>query len=181
VSTKYLFPCRCGRQITVEPREAGETTVCPCGQSLLIPTMLEMAGLEPAPVEAPAPSAERWGWQHRLLLVGGTLLAAAIIAGVCLHWSRPKAPADAIDAEAIRQTANNLSPIETWHNWELMKQGLDRRTDQKFAEKMTLYHIGQACAGVLALLCIVLLGTGMAMKKRGGDKEKGRRKDGAMA
>jgi hypothetical protein len=150
----------------VEPREAGETAACACGQSLLIPTMLEMAALEPVPEEPGPPSKGVWGWRHRLLLLGGTLLAVAIIAAVCLRWNRPSAPADAIDPDAIRRTASNLSPLETWHYWELMKQGLDRRTDQRYAEKMTVYHLGQGFAGVLALLGVTLVGVGVAMGKK---------------
>jgi len=176
VSTKYYLPCRCGRQITVEPREAGETAVCPCGQSLPIPAMLEMAALEPVLAEASPPSEHLWGWQHRLLLLGGTLLGAAVIGGICLHWNRPVTPSDAIDPDAIRQTAKNLSPLETWHYWELMKQGLDRRTDQVYMSALTRFHVWQAVSGVVGLIGLALIGAGMAMgKKRGGDKDTGRR------
>jgi hypothetical protein len=176
VSVKYLLPCRCGRQIIVEPREAGQTTVCPCGQSLLIPTMLEMTALELAPAEASLPSEHVWGWQHRMLLLGAMLLAAAIIGGISLHWNRPVAPIDAIDPDAMRQTADKLSPIQTWHYWGLMKQGLDRRTDQIYSAALTRFHVWQAVSGVVGLIGLALIGAGMTMgKKRGGDKETGRR------
>jgi hypothetical protein len=150
----------------IETREAGQTSVCPCGQPVSIPTMLEITHLEPAPIETNRPSERVWGWQHRLFLLGGTLLLAAIVGGVLLRSYRPIAPIDAIDPDTVRESASKLSPLQTWHYWELMKQGLDRRVDQRFAEKMSIYHIGQGCAGAVALLGIALIGCGMAIDKK---------------
>jgi hypothetical protein len=177
VSLKYLLPCRCGRQIVVEAREAGQTSVCACGQSLLIPTMLEMTRLELAPTDASTPSQRVWGWSHRMLLLGVTLLAAAIAGGFFLYCNRPIAPIDAIDPEALRRDADKLTPLQTWHYWCLMKQGLDRRTDQLYAARLTGYHIWQSVAGLTALGGLALIGAGMAIgkKQRGGDVERGRR------
>jgi hypothetical protein len=182
VSAKYLLPCRCGRQIVVEPREAGQTSSCPCGQSLLIPTMLEMTGLEPAPTETIRPAERAWRWQHGIVFLGGAMLLLAIGLGTYFHWNRPVAPIDAIDPEAVRQSANKLSPLQTWHYWELMKQGLDRRVDQRYAEKISLYHIAQGFAGALALAGMALIGCGVAIdKKRRGGKKAGRPGEKPMA
>lgn len=166
MSVKYLLPCRCGRQIGVETREAGETTVCPCGQSLLIPTMLEITRLEPAPVETSEPAQGAWGWQHSMIFLGGAMLVLAIAYGVYLRWNRPIASIDAIDPQTIQERANRLPPVWTWHYWQLMKQGLDRRVDQRFAERMSLYHIGQTTAAVAGLLGLALIAGGMAIEKR---------------
>lgn len=78
MNAKYLLPCRCGRQMTVEPREAGRTSLCPCGQSLLIPTMLEITRLEPAPAETSLPPKCAWSWPHALLLAGIAMVVVAI-------------------------------------------------------------------------------------------------------
>ena len=80
-------------------------------------------------------------------------MLAVVLAGV-FRWLRPVARIDAIDPETVRQSAHELSPLRTWHYWELMKQGLDRRVDQIYAEKLSLYHIGQGFAGTLALIGI---------------------------
>jgi hypothetical protein len=168
VSVKYLLPCRCGQQIAVEPRQAGETAVCSCGQSLPIPTMLEMSALELAPPEVSLPSQRAWGWCQRIMLLGGTLLIVAIVGGALLRWNRPVAPTDVIVPEEFRQSASHLTPVQTWHYWGLMKQGMDRRTDQIFAAALTRYHVWQSTAAVMALAGIVLIGLGVAMKKRQG-------------
>lgn len=176
MSAKYLLPCRCGRQMIVEPREAGRTSACPCGQPVLIPTMLEITRLEPAPDETSQPAKRAWGWQHGLLLSGVAIVVVAVALACVFRWLRPVARIDAIDPEAVRQSAHELSPLRTWHYWELMKQGLDRRVDQIYAEKLSLYHIGQGFATVLALTGIALIGAGVAIgRKRGGNGERGRR------
>jgi hypothetical protein len=182
VSVKYLLPCRCGRQITVEPREAGQTSVCPCGQTLPIPTMREMTGLELAPVETSRPPERAWGWQHRVSLLGATLLATAVVGGVLLFWHRPIAPIDAIDPQAVQQRANDLSPLRTWQVWQLMKQGLDRRTDQIYEAALTRFRVWETVSGVMALIGIALIGTGIAIgKKRGGERETRRQGETATA
>jgi hypothetical protein len=174
VSVKYLLPCRCGRQIVVETREAGQTSVCPCGQSLPIPTMLEITRLEPAPIETGRPAESTWGWQHRLMLLGVTLFVLAIVGGVLLHRYRPVAPIDAIDPQVVQRIADSLTPRQTWHYWQLMKQGLDRRVDQRYAEKMSLYNTGQGAVVVLALVGVALIVCGRAIDKKKRARNEGR-------
>ncbi len=93
------------------------------------------------------------------------VVIAVALAGV-FRWLRPVAPIDAIDPQAVQDSADKLPPLRTWFYWQLMKQGLDRRVDQKYAEEMSLYHIGQGFAGVLALAGLTLIGVGMAIDKR---------------
>jgi hypothetical protein len=138
--------------------------------------MLEMAGLEPAPVEASPPPEQVWGWQHGLLLSGVALVVVAVALACLFRWLRPVAPIDAIDPEALRQSAGKLSPLQTWHYWGLMKQGLDRRTDQIYETALTQYHIWETVAGVVALAGLALISAGVGMgKKRGGEGETRRR------
>jgi hypothetical protein len=65
---KYLLPCKCGLSVEVEPGQAGQIVVCPCGENLTVPSMLQMKALPEAP-EKPIPprtkrrmfrKAERW-------------------------------------------------------------------------------------------------------------------------
>jgi hypothetical protein len=46
---KYLLPCPCGQSVEVEPGQAGQTVVCACGKTLLVPTMLQVKALPVAP------------------------------------------------------------------------------------------------------------------------------------
>lgn len=42
---QYRLTCQCGRSYPVEPRQAGGTLVCECGETINIPTMLKMKRL----------------------------------------------------------------------------------------------------------------------------------------
>jgi hypothetical protein len=149
---QYLLPCPCGRQIVVEPRQAGQTIPCACGNVVLAPTLLDMTMLERAPV---SPSLERptstWDLRHRLLLLGIVLLLVAVVGGIWLFMARPVSRFAAIDPEQVRQNAKNLTPSETWGTWEMMQQGLDRRIDQDYAAAVLRYRVWQVVVGVVAL------------------------------
>jgi hypothetical protein len=175
VSAKYLLPCRCGQNVVIEPRQAGETVVCPCGQTLPVPTLLEMAALELAPDETPSPSADAWGSRHGLMFLGGALLILGLGFGIFFRCYRPIPPIDTIDPEAFRQGAKHLPPAVTWHYWRILKQGLDRRIDQRFADNMTVYYWKQGFAAILAIFGFALIGTATA---KGRKKERGRRGEG---
>jgi hypothetical protein len=158
VTAKYLLPCSCGQQVVIEPRQAGETIPCFCGAPLQVPTLLDMAALDPAPPElAATPPAPTWGWKHRLQLSGVVLLLLAIILGVLLHFERPIAPFDTINPEQLQQDARKLTPSRTWDIWEMMKQGLDRRTDQKYADAMFRFRVWQAAVAGVALCGIAMI------------------------
>lgn len=166
MSAKYLLPCRCGQYVAVEPRQAGETVVCECGTPLAIPTMLEITALEKAPEET-APTAATghtsWGWHQRMVLLGGLLLLAAVVTGVwVVRTQRPVAPADILDPELLRQDVERLPPAVTWKNWCAAKKGLDRRTDQRYEDALTLYHVWATTTIVAGVGGLVLIGLGAA-------------------
>jgi hypothetical protein len=164
VSAKYLLPCRCGQTVVIEPRQAGQTAVCSCGQSLTIPAMLEITALEPVPVEPQTTQqGGAWGWQQQLMLLGIVMLAFATGIGVWKYVTRPKAAIDMIDPERIRQAAKDFPPAQTWHYWRAMKQGLDLRVDLRYENDMTLFRVWQTFAAVLALGGLALVATGIAI------------------
>ena len=45
---KYLLPCPCGLSVEIEPGQAGQTVACACGESLTVPTMLQIKALPQA-------------------------------------------------------------------------------------------------------------------------------------
>ncbi|MBU4273778.1 MAG: hypothetical protein KKE86_09145 [Planctomycetes bacterium] len=169
MSSKYLLPCRCGQQIAIEPRQAGETVVCRCGASLHAPRMLEIMALEPAPAESgPPPSGVGWGWRQRTKLLGVILLSATIIAGVILLLSRPVSRFEVLSPEEVQRNAHKLTPSETWDHWQWAKRGLDRRTDQQHAAAVVRFRIWLAATVVLALAGVGLIAVGMTPMRGGG-------------
>jgi hypothetical protein len=160
VIVKYLLPCACGRQIVVEPRQAGQMIPCACGASLQAPTLLDMTALEPAPMISVSPSPPAtWGLKSRLRLLGAVLLLLAIGGAAWLYVGRPIVRV--IDPEQLQQSARGFSPLQTWTYWEKMKEGLDRRTDQAYAAALLRFRAWEVVVGVVALVGIGLIVVGM--------------------
>ncbi len=166
MSERYLLPCRCGQQITVEPRQAGETVVCGCGQQLQVPRLREVMALEPAPAEsAPPPSAAVWGWRQMIRLIGVILLAASLVIGGVLFLNRPVSQSQRRSPEQLKRYAHKLTPLETWGHWEWAKKGVDRRVDLQYARKMTSFRIWLGATAALGLIGAGLIITSVAWKR----------------
>jgi hypothetical protein len=163
---QYLLPCSCGRQTAVEPRQAGETVVCPCGASLSVPTLLDMRNLEPAPPAAKA-SQTSWELKHQLRLMGILLLAIGLGGGIWLYLNKPMSVFDTVDPERIRQNYQKLTPSMTWEGWTYMQRGLDQRTDEAYAAALVRFHAWLGVFGVVALAGFVSLIAGTLGTKGG--------------
>ena len=141
--------------------------VCPCGASLSAPTLLDMTHLEPAPAEPVAESvSSTWGLRQRLRFLGIVLVLIALGGGVWLVIERPKSRYDLIDPERIRQSARHFTPSRTWDIWELMKKGLDRRTDLPYEAAVDRFHLWQAGVAAVALAGLALIAAGTLGAKR---------------
>lgn len=136
----------------IEPRQAGEEIVCRCGAKLHAPTMLEIRALEPAAVPPVETVSSSWGWRHQLRLLGTLALLAGIFAGGWFYYTRPISDSDKIPPEVLQRSAHNLTPVQTWSEWQSVKQGLDSRIDQKFfgqADQVShlAHHFRRFCVG----------------------------------
>jgi hypothetical protein len=168
VAVQYLLPCSCGQQIVVEPRQAGETTQCSCGASVQIPTLLDMRTLDQAQQTSVAPAKSIWGLKHQLRMLGIVLVVAAVGVGSWLLAHPPTSRFLNIDTDQIRKNAEKMSPVQTWGAWQSMKQRIDPRIDQKYADDLQIYHFELALLTILALLGIAVITAGeIAGRKQG--------------
>jgi hypothetical protein len=167
MSAKYLLPCRCGKNAVVEPRQAGEAIVCSCGATLDVPTMLAIGRLDVAAEEMDQLELRPgWGWPERLLAIGLLSLMLSVAAGAWLAWTRPISRFSLIDPERIRQSAKNLSAAQTWEIWEGMKQGIDRRTDQQYADAVRKHQLWMITAGTVGLIGAGLIAAGATQMRK---------------
>ena len=152
MAAKYLLPCNCGKDHVVEPRQAGQTILCGCGDTLIAPTLMEMRLLEPAPTAAPTgPSTTSWGHRNGLRLVGIVLLFLGVGGEIWLYLHTPTSRFDVIDPELVQAPYKSLPAVRTWDVWQQWKQGLDRRIDQQYAAALQQFRIFQAAVGGIAV------------------------------
>ena len=96
------------------------------------------------------------------------LVLTALAGGVWLFIERPRSRFDVIDPERIKQRAATFTPGRTWDIWELMKKGLDRRTDLQYAAAVDRFHVKQAAVAAIALAGVALIAVGVLGASGGG-------------
>jgi hypothetical protein len=127
MTKRYLLPCTCGKQIPVEPTQAGDTIHCDCGLPLDVPSLMEMRRLEPEEsiVTKARGSQPKWGKRQAWLLAGSLITAAALMSLGYLKWNEPYLiPMD------------RMSMFTTWKLWEELRLGSSRFA----APEVRAYH-----------------------------------------
>ena len=120
----YQLTCDCGQSHVVVLRQAGETLLCGCGQSIEIPTLRAMRHLSPMETEADLSARSRpprsWSRLQGSLFAGGlvvTLLSLVTLVYFC--WMRSQLmtePMKVEDVEFIRDIMQ-LTPTQSWDAW----------------------------------------------------------------
>lgn len=74
----HLLECECGKQVPVEPRQAGSQIPCPCGKQVTAPSMREIRALPTADIESSSEKyRETWSLKKGVLFVTGGLIIIA--------------------------------------------------------------------------------------------------------
>jgi hypothetical protein len=123
-----------------------------------------MATLEVAVEESAGAQSNVWHWggRERMVLLGSVmLLAAATLAIVGVLYLRPVSRYEAVGPEKIRESCQQLSPWRSWQAWEVMKNGIDPRPDQKYVEQARNFFTAIGVAAALAIVGIGLLAQGI--------------------
>ena len=163
--TTYLLPCSCGRDLCIEPRQAGETVRCECGLACTVPTMREVQNLRPAPLSGELPAAEitAWGNPQRFLVAGLVVCSLAALAAVILYIQFPAHFAGLPSPETVRQHVKGLSTLETrryFHQWIL--PGIDISEQAEVQSKRSMVNLGMAAIACLGAIGLILAAVGVA-------------------
>jgi hypothetical protein len=177
---RYLVACTCGRQHTVETRQAGETIVCECGATVAVPTLRQLrqlpeAGADTTGAAGSAAAAGRgpsagWGARQRLITV--CLLVAAValaVVGGSRMLEKPVPKLDKVEyTKGVERVVANLTPVQAWEIWQkqyepLRSKGFEvYRAQGEAAMKQALsmhrgtQMIGLAVAAVCAVAAIAV-------------------------
>jgi hypothetical protein len=163
----YLLPCSCGRKIPVEPRQAGESVGCACGETVAVPTLLALSRLEMAPSPDEKPAAAPWGLPQRMVLFGAVLLPVAAIAAGLLYRSRPTPPAQNVNLESVQQRVRGLSAVRSMQFWyALQHEGLSpglTPQEQAYEEASARWRSWLIVVAILGMAAIALIVGGAAL------------------
>ena len=116
---KYLVACACGRQHTVETRQAGESFLCDCGQSVAVPTLRQLRQLPQAREETVAATGATWGARQGAMTVSLLVVAACLAVAAMSRFSEQPVPT--IDPVAYTENVDRListmTPQQAWERW----------------------------------------------------------------
>jgi hypothetical protein len=170
---KYLVACSCGRQHTVETRQAGETIACECGATVAVPTLRQLRLLPEAGDETAsekkstaAAAAPSWGVRQRVITL--CLLAAAAclaIAGVSRSLEQPLPEIDSVAyTKNVDRMVGAMTPLAAWQRWHdtyepLRSTGFEvykHPAEAAMKQALTWHHgVQVASLGLAALLGVV--------------------------
>ncbi len=163
---KYLLPCKCGRKHPVEPAQAGDQLVCNCGDTLPVPTLLEMRKLEQVQ-SANQVGPTSWSVKHRTFVIGVVifLVGTALLA---FFWSRrPEPPDDATKRRFVERVVQSAPPLELIRMFQAMRnEGLQPGRDKDikmFFEWRRRYNMAMAGGLGVALAGVVIIGCSLLM------------------
>ena len=172
MSSQYLLPCPCGRKTTVEPRQAGETIRCRCGEPLDVPTLMEIKALEPLEPgrDTTRSTSPAWSVRNSMALLGLVIVVMALVVAARLLQTRPKPPPGPPEPAYIHSRAEALTPLQTLQFWHSLRiSGLDPQRppeDTLYDEARFRYHVYLGVVALLALLGVVLSVTTMLTGRR---------------
>ncbi|MGA2616966.1 MAG: hypothetical protein ABSF26_05095 [Thermoguttaceae bacterium] len=172
MSTIYLLPCRCGRTIPIEARQAGETVHCQCGLAAQVPTLREIAALERSEYPAADRPAVTWGGPQRTLLLGAALVAISLLAGLAVYSYWPVTPGEDTTTQLLRRNIDRLSPLDSLHLFQRETEiGLSpaKLASDTAREKTTMLYrvwLVLVTAGLGAGTLLLILGACRSMAQR---------------
>jgi hypothetical protein len=116
---KYLLTCGCGRQHTVETRQAGESIPCDCGATLSVPTLRQLRQLPEARDDAAASGGPAWGARQATITV--SLLLVVVCLAIAALSRMSQKPVPEIDPVAYAKNVDfqiaNMTPQQGWERW----------------------------------------------------------------
>lgn len=116
---KHLLTCACGRQHTVETRQAGESLACDCGAKIAVPALRQLRQLPEAGAETTAVAQPAWGFRQGAITVSLLLAAVCLaIAGASRYSEQPVPTLDTEKySENVDRLVGNMTPLEGWQRW----------------------------------------------------------------
>lgn len=123
MKASYRLPCSCGRDITVQTSQAGQSVRCQCGAEQEVPTLMRMSSLPLAEEPRPAPPPRRWGLRQRLILIGAIIALPSLALAAYLFWSLP--PQEYV--VPTQAPLDYLTVGQTWQIWQDLRSGIERR------------------------------------------------------
>jgi len=160
---QYFFVGPCGRKTAIQPSQAGQVLKCACGAEHTLPTMLEIARLEPAATVAEVVPRHAWALRERLLFLGAVTFLMGLAMAGAIGWTWPPVPSPATP-DRIRSQIDSLTVVQTLHVWADLLRGLEgrpRREERFYQEEAAWARRWLYVAGAIVLAGLATMGSAL--------------------
>jgi hypothetical protein len=185
---KYLLTCGCGRELSVDPGQAGESLRCECGATIAVPTLRQLRQLPAACDDTAAAVGRAWSFRHGAIAVSLILaVACLLIAG--LSWlGEPKVPMfdPAGQMRYVDQEIDKLTPVVAWRRFVDTYQPLaatgftefkhpmviaaQQEIERRRLVQLVMVTVAAICVAAAAAIWVGTRGPSTAKTRRHGDK-----------
>lgn len=172
---KYLLPCDCGKSVSIEAIQAGQTVSCVCGKALEVPALRAIRQLELDEQSETSAEGRRWNATFgAVFAIGCLLIVFGVAIGLISHlqWVNERSQIPTLptteETQAWISQVEGMSAVEAWQEWQESKQvtvppisvhvTLSRHAGSVFRRALIAYGI--AATGLLMAAVTVVLGTG---------------------
>lgn len=112
MTKQYLLRCECGQSTPIDVTQAGQSLACPCGRTLVVPSMRAVRQLPLCEAGEPRVSKRSWNALQGTLFAVGALLALWGLLFAAYHYLlRTRIQIQPISSEMIRQA---IEEVDTW-------------------------------------------------------------------
>jgi len=164
MTAKYLLPCSCGRNTTVQASQAGEVVRCACGQELEVPTMRKLSELALSN-EAAADEKPLWTMRQGIAFLGLVAIVGGLVFSGYLYANLPSIePKASLRFEDYRKQIDDMPVANTVILWQILNEGLhDGDTIESVAvnkaraDLMTRVYTGLGIAAAGLIVAVVAM------------------------
>ena len=170
MTTRYYLPCACGDKLLVETIQAGESLACSvCGAEQVVPTLRRLRELAVvADNQSDRAVASSWtALQGTLFLVGSVVTIVSVAAIVFLTVTHRKLSVKAADLpseQLIFEDLADLTPEESWLDWQTLRQLPPRRLSP-YGRAETNWQFYRNVAAGLALTGVAVAGLASIVRR----------------
>ena len=121
---KYLLPCSCGKTVTVDVGQAGQSLRCECGRKLEVPTMRAIRQLEPLRDVQLRQSRRKKPWsltQGAVFASGLAIMVAGLATAAYFQIGRSRLQTEAVpwdNLELALKNIDNMNIDQAFQLWQ---------------------------------------------------------------
>ena len=158
--SKYLLPCKCGKGVAVDVKQAGQQIACECGLPLEVPTLRGVRALEPVgEIEPSSRRSADWSSSRGMVFAGSLILF--VLGGIVSYFgyeglrATPNISRE-VERASFDKSIDSMSLDEMYETWKHIRtHGLGLRGQNMYVNIRAFRTGRQRMLTIGIVLCVV--------------------------